>query len=59
MNNEEDPRLCRYKTVKRILIFVLLYGIVILNTPECRSALPGLTDCIRFYCRVIQALTNL
>ena len=59
MNNEEDPRIRRYKTIRNILILMMLYGIVILNTPECRSALPGLTDCIRFYCRVIQALTNL
>lgn len=59
MNNEEDPRLRHYKTVRRVLILLLLYGLVVLNTPECRAALPGLTDCLRFYCRVIQALTNL
>ena len=59
MNNEEDPRIKQCKTLKRILILVVLYGIVILYTPECRSALPGLTDCLRFYYNVMHALANL
>ena len=59
MNSEEDPRIRYYKTVRHILILMLLYGIVIMHTPECREALPGLTDCLRFYCSVIQALKNI
>ena len=57
MYHEEDPYIRYYRIVKRILILMLLYGIVILNTPECRSTLPGLKDCLRFYCGVIQTLT--
>ena len=59
MNNEEDSRIRHYKTVRHILILMVLYGIVILNTPECREALPGMKDCMRFYCSVIQALINI
>ncbi|MBP0966560.1 MAG: hypothetical protein J5722_02900 [Oscillospiraceae bacterium] len=56
--NEEDPRIRRYKIAKRILVLMILYIIVVLKTPESRAALPGLSDCLLFYCRVIQALAG-